>query len=420
MLTADRATSDGAEVQRHLNLDTLFKGYTFRRKEGELFVFGNQDHEISFTMDVVRRSLAQRAFEEREEKLQTRLRALNLSKRTFKLPPLDLVASSPEEYEIIRAEEQEPYLWMRAVSGDERRVHISLLRELQAHTLIAELKQIERDFSSLPLDWVLLRVDELSQDLVLDQGQASYGSRAQLAVTRVRGLMVERLEERPEELLELDERGLKKLSDALEVTVNQMGLELSRQAYEWITLRDRVEERRSFLRELSCLDQLNDRELVGVFEPTELRARIMRLASDSERLSDHLKALATEWYDRLSARTSLSFKRELPSTFNLDTFVSFIFTLQDRYLNSQLRVGRDDLHLISRFQVITAPQKVTYPILRNYKEITRAERISLHRELHEHRLNLLFFKQIHDPKLRELAELNVNDFYALLYKISAR
>jgi len=69
----------------------------------------------------------------------------------------------------------------------------------------------------------------------------------------------------------------------------------------------------------------------------------------------------------------------------------------------------------AKFRVKPRGLKMTYPLLERYQEVTRQERVALYRELHEHRLNLLFQYGVQDNHLKSLAEYSVNDFYSLLY-----
>ena len=58
-------------------LDELYEGYSFKRKEGRLFIFETEEyeyeHELAFTMSTVQDTFYQRAQEESITDLQTKL-----------------------------------------------------------------------------------------------------------------------------------------------------------------------------------------------------------------------------------------------------------------------------------------------------------------------------------------------------------
>ena len=231
-----------------VDLNEIFEGYLFKRKEGERFIFGNEDHEVSFTLDAVRRSLKQKVDESRVETLHRRLKSLGISRQHFALPHLTLSADEPLEYEVVTVEGDSDYLWLRSEFGDQRRVHASILRDLQTHTVVAELKRLEADFESLPLDFILLRVDEMHQDLAHQSKLTHLDLGDSLTSARIRGLLAERISEHPDELNELKESNLRRLSDELKRGIDGVGADQTRIVSTLIAQRAHVERRRALLR----------------------------------------------------------------------------------------------------------------------------------------------------------------------------
>ena len=234
-----------------VDLNEIFEGYSFKRKEGGCFIFGNDDHEVSFTLDAVKRSLKNKVDEERVETLQRQLKDLGISRQRFALPRLTLSVDAPAEYEIVKAEGDLDYLWLRSECGDERRVHVSTLRELQTHIVLTELKRLEADFESLPLDFILLRVDEMHQELERQAKLTYVDLGDSLTSARIRGLLAKRIAEYPDELDELNENNLRRLSDELKRGIDSVAVVQTRVMSTLITQRDRVERRRATLRTLA-------------------------------------------------------------------------------------------------------------------------------------------------------------------------
>ena len=144
-------------VRVNINLDELIEGYTFKRKEEELFIFGNAGHELRLTLATVQASLRQKREGDRAKELMQRLRSYGIFRLSFDLNG-HVLSLETKRYHISHFDEERRIVWLRSTDGSKRSAHLSMLQDVQATQLIRELKEIEQNFSELPLPLILQRI----------------------------------------------------------------------------------------------------------------------------------------------------------------------------------------------------------------------------------------------------------------------
>ena len=291
-------------------------------------------------------------------------------------------------------------------------MHLSQLYDLQTDQFIAELKEIEDGFETI-LWYILSRLDHLYRQIFHVQNESTRRTNSHLVLSRLRALILERSEQCSDELSELKLDELNSLSTVLEKGLQNTPLEQFRLIQRFVNQKSKLERRKALLEDHEILSKLNEQYFISLFEPLSLKYELINAVLESNHLSTFLLNKAHVLYDLLTELSSLSFKRNIPESFTLNSFVLFLFNLQDQFINTQLRIGRHDHNLIHRFKVKQLSSKPTLPILEHYDGITRQERVTIYRDLVEHRLNLIFAHQIQDNNLKQHAHYNVHDFYDL-------
>lgn len=414
-----KTTTDQSRRDEALNLlDQLFDGYLFKQREGELFVFEGHGHELKLNRSSVKSAIAQRMRGQEIDQLMLDLKALGIFRLSYRLASLSILDATEEVYQIEKILSNGDFLMLRSPRGELRRAHISLIHEAQARVFIQELRDIETGFASLPIHFVVERIRQLLGDLAHASTTMSWAGEVAPLITRIRLALLERVEKREEDLYSLDANRLKMLSEELNECLHlleQSDHRLSGSLHQQL---DFITQRIEQLKDLDRLDIFNEAEFVEQFSPRELRKSV-EAALSSENPSVELRKVLLSCHQRLVEMTSQHLRLlTLPDELSLGLLIDHLLALQDEYINSQLRVGRSDLGLIKRFRVQCHDVKVTYPILIDYESATREERLALHRELCEHRLNLLFTYGIFDEGLKKHAISNVNDFYTLFYPLT--
>ena len=429
---SDNQTNKNAEVLSQdftpqQELDQLFEGYTFRRREGDLFIFGNQLHELEFTFSTVKDSLIQKRQEVKTKVLTTALESVGVFKLKFYLPQLNFSLDRnrkdhrlDDEYRIVNLEDNHDYVSLISRLGEKKRVHISLILKQQANEWINELKEIEKGFDALSLKFIVQRISTLKDYLNHESSQTTWQDEASLTQARICVLIIERLEHNEQELLSLFTEELQLLQQLLLKEIDLLQGRDIREIQKFQQQAKRVTNYLMLLKESVCYSLLNEKELLDLFRPIQLRDNILRAIIDQIDLKGFIKEQVTTCYQYLTDMTGLSLQQLTPDLSDIDSFISFIFDVQDLYINSQLRVGKNDFSLIKRFRITATKHKVSYPLLKSHQELTRHERLKLHQELIDYRLNLIFDKQLNEETLKYLAKYNVNDFYDLFYKISTK
>ncbi len=401
-------------------LDELYEGYAFKRKEGRMFIFENEDqeHELAFTMSTVQDSFYQRVQEERITDLQNQLDELGIYKLSFDLPGLALEDPSVINFKVDAIDENHQFVQLKDQQGELKRIHLSQLYDLQTDQLISELKEIEDGFWSLSLGYVLSRVHHLHTQIFHIQNESNRRAHSHLVLSRLRILVLERAEQGKDELSDLNLDELNILSDVLEKGLQNTALGQFRLIQRFVGQKSKIERRKTLLQDHDILAKLNEQYFISLFEPLNLKYELINAILESNQLASFLEDKAHALYDLIGELSSLSLKRKLHSNLSINDFVMFLFNLQDQFINTQLRVGRHDHSLIQRFRVKSFTSKLTLPILEDYDGITRQERVTIYKELVEYRLNLMFAYQLHDQQLKQNAHYNVHDFYDLFYKMT--
>ena len=400
-------------------LDELYEGYAFKRKEGRLFIFENEqyEHELAFTMSTVQDSFYQRVQEERTTDLQMKLDELGIYKLSFDLPDLSL-KSHFIAFRVDAIDENHQFVQLKDTQGEIKRIHLSQLYDLQTDQLIAELKEIEDGFWNLSFGYILSRVNHLYQQIFHIQNESHRRAHSQLVLSRLRTLVLERTEQSQGELSELKMNELNILSIILEKGLHNTPLGHFKLIQRFVSQKSKLERRKALLEDHEVLSKLNEQYFIHLFEPLSLKYELINAVLESNQLNIFLLDKAHSLYNLITELSSLSVKRNIPTKLDLNGFVLFLFNLQDQFINTQLRVGRNDHKLMSRFKVKRLSNKITLPILENNEETTRQERVTIYQDLVEHRLNLMHAYKFQDETLKQYAHYNVHNFYDLLYKMS--
>ena len=401
-----------------VSLDELFEGFQFVRKEGIHFVFSDGLHEMKFNLSSVKRALAQRVEEERNEELLGQLKTLGLYRVSFVLPSLSLTEEANCQG-VIKALNSDHTHAILAIEGrGQREVHLSLLRDLQAERLIRELKDLETGFVLLTLGYSVKRIREITEQLFHSKNESSRTLEAKFTLSRLRALILERLVQKPEELRGLRYTQLLELRDEMEEGLAHLGTDGMGLISLYMTQLERLSARIELLSQSDHLHRINSEEFLDLFSPDELREELLEALIEQESISEFLCSSFDRCLQHAQKRADRVFQLVTPSMLDLPQFVEKLFDLQAHYLNTQLRIGRLDFSMIRRFKVLVTEEGDTLPILRDYEGITAEERLNLYQELVDHRLNLLFSHQIIDHKLREYAHDNVQAFYKIFYQLT--
>ena len=400
-------------------LDEIYEGYSFKRKEGRLFIFENEqyEHELAFTMSTVQDSFYQRVQEERTTDLQMKLDELGIYKLSFDLPDLSLKAYSVA-FRVDAIDENHKFVQLKDAQGEIKRIHLSQLYDLQTDQFINELKEIESDFWSLSLGYILSRVNHLYRQIFHIQNESHRRANSQLVLSRLRTLILERIERSQDELSELHMNELVTLSVTLERGLQTTPLDQFKLIQRFVSQKSKLERRKALLEDHDVLSKLNEQYFIPLFDPLSLKYELINAVLESEHLDHFLLNKAHTLYELITELSSLSFKRNIPTNLDLNRFVLFLFDLQDQFISTQLRIGRNDHRLIHRFKLNRLSNKITLPILETDDGTTRQERVTIYQDLVEHRLNLMYVYQIQDEDLKQHARYNVHDFYDVLYKIN--
>ena len=411
-----------------LSLDELIEGYSFKGKQGELFIFDSGSHELKLTLETVRNELQSHTSRRGDARLREALRDIGITQLSF-IMPLDSSSTEEARYWVTELDITRSLVTLSAWGTETKTLHISHLHGLQGRAIIKSIKTLERTLDELPLSQILRRLSDVCGQLFASSESSPYIAEALAPLFRIRLNLYNRAQADITALIELNEVELKQLQTEL-----KYGAELAQahqaQLVEALWKESaRVGQICELKPELEVLSELNEDELIDLFDPVEIKRGVYEIiasASNRSELSAHLEDLLTLQRDHICHVTSA---RMLQSSgdahapqpsLTLESFIESIKRIQDHYINSQLRVGRLDLGLISRFRVTPREGRDTYPVLRSYEEVTRRERVALYRELRDHRLNLLFERGINEQYVRSLALYNVNDFYGLFYKLTDR
>ena len=410
--------SDVFKEKLGVSLDELFEGFRFVRKEDGHFVFSDGVDEIKFNLASVKRALSQRVEEERNAALLVQLVALGLFRVSFTLPSLSLIDEGETHAVIQSLNETNTHAVLEVERGENRQVHLSLLRDLQSERLIRELKELELGFLLLTLGYTVKRLKEISEQLFHPQNESARVQEAGLTLMRLRRLIVERLDEQAGELRGLSYSQLNDLRDELEEGLAQVGTGEMVLLTLYMSQLESVGARIKILAQSEHLHRLNNDNLIELFSPDDLREDLIEAMINAEEINQTLRERLHRCMCAVRDRSDRTFTIKVPDQMDLSGFVERLFELQTNYINTQLRIGRLDFALIRRFRVMIVEEGNTSPILRDYKGVTSHERLNLYRELIEHRLNLLFTYQLVDQNLRDHAHYSVNDFYRIFYQLT--
>ena len=399
----------------HYALGELFEGYEFARKEGEVFVFTDGQSEFHVSREAVKSALMQQSNEQEMNALQERLLRQGVIRPRVVL--FSYEANSEISYKVVGLDERGDYASLKSDNGESRQVHISQLHRAQTASLHQELKSLETAFWSLPLQSIVQQVVMLHE--LLAQQRAHWASElGGLSVSwRLKVLLSERILTQLDELDEVSMLCLTQLQKELDLAQIETGVLPVTMIKEIKRAQKLIEGRLTYLQEAEAIELLHVDELIEIFEPEQVKDDIKHSLLKGDSLTLTLHTILDRLHHRLSELSAIQFPTHKQKLQGVNDFVQALFTLQDRYLKTQLRVGRQDIDLIARYQVSWVTERTTYPILNGDEEVTRLERLHLYRELYQHRLLLLFKHHIHDEYIRSLAEYNVIDFYSLFYGI---
>lgn len=396
-------------------LDDIFDGYKFKRKNGENFVFHNDMHEIQFTIQALRSALLDKIEEKNLSDLLKRLNKKGIFKQKFDL--LNFRTQSLNEYRVHQIEENSPYITMKDVDGNFRNVHFTLLQDEQTKHLIENLKTIEHDFDNLDLTFILKSIKRICEQVFHPANESNRAPDINPTLLRLKILILDRLENSEFDLTELSPCELKELQDEINFSKKLVDPANKPLLRGFNKANFKVQKQIQISETINMLNTLNHDDFLEIFDIEKLKTKLIFDISILENNQDIFDFNYNRIHETIELKTNISFKKPSEKIESAENFIENLNNLQRKYINTQLRVGSKDLELILRFNLDTNFENSSYSILQEHIEITDRERFELHKELVEHRLLLLFKMGITDEYFKELARINVNDFYRFIYGI---
>ncbi|MBT5346884.1 hypothetical protein HOJ01_00120 [bacterium] len=396
-------------------LDDIFDGYKYKGKNGEKFIFKNEIHEIQFTIDAVRSALMDKIEEKKVFDFEKQLKKKGLYRLRFNL--LNFRTQSLNEYRVHEIEENSPYIIMKDVDGTIRKVHFSLLQDQQTKELIEELKQIEEEFDKLELTYILKSIKRICEQVFDPLNESNRTSDIHPTLLRIKVLILEKMENSTFDLSELSIEELTELKEEIEFSLKLVEPSNKKLLQEFNSASLIIKKQIQNLQTIKTISLLNQDNFLEIFEIEKLKTKLIFDISILNNQEDIFNYNYIRIHELLELKTNISFKKPSHKITNADMFIEKIQILQIKFINTQLKVGAEDLDLLARFDVVQRSNSIAHSILQDYNGITNQERFALYKELVDHRLLLLFKSGINDEYFKELARINVNDFYKFIYGI---
>jgi len=320
-------------------------------------------------------------------------------------------------YKVSKASCDSDYILLIDENNNEREVHYSLLQDNQTKDLINEIRQIERDFHQLSLNYVLKSIKRICEQVFHPENQSSRANDIHATLLRLKILILEKLEDSDFDISEFTIDELQELKEEISFSINLVDPSNTRLLSEFNKAIKSIDRQIVGLEIQEELNSLNEENFLEIFEINKLKSKLVYDLSKQENNEEVFSENYFRIHQTVESKTGISFKNPSQEIFDFNGLIDNLYILQTKFVNSQLKVGHQDSDLLIRFNVIKKDTKNCYPILQDYNGITEKERMELHKELVEHRLLLLFQMGITDEYFKELARINVNDFYRIFYGI---
>lgn len=411
----DKSFDSVIRAKTGFGLDDIFDGYKYKGKNGERFIFKNEIHEIQFTIDAVRSALMDKIEEKKVFDFQKQLKEKGLYRLRFNL--LNFRTQSLNEYRVHEIEENSPYITMKDVDGTIRKVHFSLLQDQQTKELIEELKQIEEEFDKLELIYILKSIKRICEQVFDPANESNRTSDIHPTLLRIKVLILEKMENSSFDLSELSIEELTELKEEIEFSLKLVQPSNKKLLQEFNSASLIIKKQIQNLQTIKTISLLNQDNFLEIFEIEKLKTKLIFDISILNNQEDIFNYNYIRIHELLELKINISFKKPIDKITNADMFIEKLQILQIKFINTQLKVGAEDLDLLARFDVVQKSNSIAHSILQDYNGITDQERFALHKELVDHRLLLLFKSGINDEYFKELARINVNDFYRFIYGI---
>ena len=397
------------------SLDEIFEGFKYSGKKGDLFVFSSEELDIQLNIDAVRNGIKEKVFEKEMNELKLALSTKGIFKISFDIINFSMQRKVP--YTVSKASCDSDYILLIDENQNTRDVHYSLLQDEQTKDLLCEIRQIERDFDKLSLNYVLKSIKRICEQVFHPANQSSRANDIHATLLRLKILILEKLEDSDFDISEFTIDELQELKEEISFSINLVDPSNTRLLSEFNKAIKSIDRQIVGLEIQEELNSLNEENFLEIFEINKLKSKLVYDLSKQENNEEVFSENYFRIHQTVESKTGISFKNPSQEIFDFNGLIDNLYILQTKFVNSQLKVGHQDSDLLIRFNVIKKDTKNCYPILQDYNGITEKERMELHKELVEHRLLLLFQMGITDEYFKELARINVNDFYRIFYGI---
>src|SRR5210317_255855 len=378
------------------DLDEIYEGYTFKGKNEHNFIFKSDIEYISKTIDQLKIAISEKV----KSNLTASLEELGIFYDNFNL--INFYNQQTSLHRIIGFDKEKGLVHLEDGTKTRRTVHITLLQNEQTKYLINELREVEYSFNKFDLKCVLREIQTICEKVFHPSNESNLRNDIQPTLLRIKVKILEKLNSEDINISELNMNELEALKAELDFSKSLVDISNTRllKAFDYQILR--IENKISSFMNAREIDEFNHENFLEIFLIDKIKSSLLTKLETT----DDKTILFNKKYEiikrNIELKSGLSFRKLDSNINNIAEFIEKLYDLQNRYINSQLKIGKHDTLLISRFEVEAIDNRDYFSILENFEGITNIERFNLHKELVEHRLNLLFHNNIHDQHFKDL------------------